>query len=95
MKKSIPIVLSISGAIGGILLGIPSYVANETTRDKPPFFDVYCTNTSYWIGECSLSPGGMIGMALAGAAILGVAGLIVGFILKSRNGDSTSAQPKS
>ena len=89
MRKSIPISLGILGAIGGILLGIPSYTADYNTRSKPPFFDVYCTDTSYWIGECSMSPGGIIGMAFAGAAILGVIGLVVAYALKTRDGPAT------
>lgn len=90
MRKTIPIALAILGAVGGILLGIPSFAADEGTRNKPPFFDVYCTDTSYWIGECSISPGGTIGMAFAGAAILGVAGLIIAFALKACTSTKTS-----
>ena len=64
----------------GILAGIPSFVATESTSSKPLLFDTYCDAESYLIRECEVSIAGTGFLILLGA----VFGLLIGTVVAHR-----------
>ena len=67
------IIGAVTGALAAVLLGIPSFTADGSTREEPFMLDFYCRDLSYWTGECEVDAGGtmlvMVIFALVGAII--------------------------
>ena len=59
------------GGLAGLVVGVPSFTADRTTQSKPPLFDVYCEQASYFTGSCDVSPEGT-GFAVVVGAIIGL-----------------------
>ena len=70
---------AIAGAVVGVLLGIPSFTIGSDAGSEPPLFNMYCSDSSYFVGKCNVGPGTLLVIV-----VLAAVGAGIGFAVSRR-----------